>query len=257
MCRNNKRPLIVLKFFKEQAVKQFPVVCVKPQNRLCIVVGRSIVVPDREVIETTLEIEVLSIGHLQLDVARRIGVDARRASVAPDLSILEVEQVALVELHVDEIDLDRIHIVGLRPYEGDVARVGALKLLGDQQALLVSDLQRHGALQVVSTHRESELGDVHQVDGQSIVADDVVVAQVTLLAIDHLGILEVDDDAILALAIDDEVGDRVGARVVVLRKLYGANRRNDFVVGSDGLHRAAVGDGEGCIRLSGTSRLDR
>ena len=34
MCRNNKRPLIVLKFFKEQAVKQFPVVCVKPQNWL-------------------------------------------------------------------------------------------------------------------------------------------------------------------------------------------------------------------------------
>ena len=72
-----------------------------------------------------------------------------------------------------------------------------------------------------------------------------MVAQVTLLAIDHLGILEVDDNAILALAIDDEVGNRVGARVVVLRKLYGAYRRNDGIVGSDSLHRAAVGDGEG------------
>ena len=86
-----------------------------------IVVGRSIVVPDREVIETTLKVEVLSIGHLQLDVARRVGVDARRASIGPDLNILEVEEVALVELHVDEIDLDRIHVIGLRPYEGDVA----------------------------------------------------------------------------------------------------------------------------------------
>ena len=72
-----------------------------------------------------------------------------------------------------------------------------------------------------------------------------MVAQVTLLAIDHLGILEVNDNAILALAIDDEVRNRVGARVVVLRKLYGANRRNDGIVGSDSLHRAAVGDGEG------------